>query len=130
VDDTSHLYVEASFPSVTANCVWDSGAGMTIVDQAFWSRHRQSFRTVGPRVGMDAAGEQRSLTTYEVSGMLIGGHEFSAHHVAIVNLSAVNETLAQPMDIVLGYPTLRQANWYFDVPQRLWSITGFRSESA
>jgi hypothetical protein len=25
--------------------------------------------------------------------------------------------------MILGYPTLRQANWLFDVPQKLWSIT-------
>jgi hypothetical protein len=62
--------------------------------------------------------------------MQIAGYEFSAYHVAVVDLSAANDTLAQPMDIVLGYPSLRQANWYCDVPQRLWSVTRLYSESS
>ena len=123
LDESNHMYLEASWPTVTAICVWDSGAGMSIVDEAFWSKNRDLFTTVEESVGVDAFGEQRSATTYEVSGMVIGGREFTPHHVAVVDLSAANSTLDTPMDMILGYPTLRQNNWYFDVPQRLWGIT-------
>jgi hypothetical protein len=123
LDESNHLYLVASWPTATANCVWDSGAGMSIVDEAFWSKNRGLFTTVEDSIGVDASGAQRSSTTYEVSGMALGGRQFAPHHVAVVDLSAANSTLATPMDMILGYPTLRQYNWFFDVPQRLWSIT-------
>ena len=123
LDDVSHLYVDASWPSAVASCVWDSGAGMTIVDEAFWIRHSDLFRPVRSSQGTDASGVQQGSTTYEVSSPRIGGHLFAPHHVAVVDLSAPNSTLTRPMDMILGYPTLRQANWYFDIPLRLWSIT-------
>jgi len=129
VDEAKHLYVEATWPSATATCVWDSGAGMTIVDEAFWARHKHLFRPVGSSQGTDASGMQQSSTTYDVSSPMIGGHWFAPHHVAVLDLSVPNSTLARPMDMILGYPTLRQANWYFDMPHRLWSITKCLNEA-
>ncbi len=123
LDDANHLYLEARWPTATASCVWDSGAGMSIVDEAFWSTNRNLFTTIEDSIGVDASGAQRSSTTYEVSDMTIGGRRFAPHHVAVVDLSSANSTLDTPMDMILGYPTLRQYNWFFDVPQRLWSIT-------
>jgi hypothetical protein len=43
--------------------------------------------------------------------------------VAGVDLSRVNATIAVPMDLVLGYTTLRHANWWFDFPRRRWAVT-------
>lgn len=123
VDGAGHLYIDAAWPSASARCVWDSGAGMTIVDHAFWLRHPDLFTAVGPSTGTDAAGVKRTATTFDVSALEIGGHTFAAHHVTVVDLSAANSTLAVPMDMILGYPTLRQAHWYFDVPARRWCIT-------
>jgi gag-polyprotein putative aspartyl protease len=87
VDDAHHLYVEASWPSATARCVWDSGAGMTIVDKGFWTRHRDLFSPVGSSQGTDASGVQQASTTYEVDSPMIGGHWFAPHHVAVVDLA-------------------------------------------
>lgn len=128
VDDGCHLYLEATWPNAAATCVWDSGAGMTVIDQKFWSDHEDLFGVVGTSTGTDATGVQEAAPTFEISTMLIGRRRFAPHHVAVVDLSAANSSLAKPMDIILGYPTLRQANWYFDVPQRLWGITHCASE--
>ena len=49
--------------------------------------------------------------------------QFARHRVAVVDLSQANATLDQPMDLILGYTTLRQANWRFDFPAKRWAIT-------
>jgi len=41
----------------------------------------------------------------------------------VVDLSQANDTLDQPMDLILGYATLRQANWRLDFPAKQWAIT-------
>jgi len=41
----------------------------------------------------------------------------------VVDLSRANATLDLPMDLILGYTTLRQANWLFDFPAKRWAIT-------
>ena len=123
VDDAHHLYVEASWPTASASCVWDSGAGMTIVDKEFWTQHRDIFKSLGTSQGTDASGVQQASTTYEVDSPVIGGHRFAPHHVAVVDLSVPNSSLAKPMDMILGYSTIRRANWLFDVSLLLWGIT-------
>jgi hypothetical protein len=54
---------------------------------------------------------------------VIGGRRFRGHLVVAVDLSAANSTLRPPMDLIVGYPTIRQADWLFDFPARRW---GFR----
>jgi hypothetical protein len=29
----------------------------------------------------------------------------------------------RPMDLILGYPAWRQADWLFDFPARKWALT-------
>lgn len=42
-----------------------------------------------------------------------------------MDLSQANATLAQPMDLIIGYTTLRQANWLFDFPAQGWGVRPF-----
>ena len=39
-------------------------------------------------------------------------------HADAVDLSQVNSTLEFPMDLILGYPTIGQADWLFDFPAK------------
>jgi len=48
---------------------------------------------------------------------------FPPHRVAGVDLSHVNSTIEVRMDMILGYGTLRKANWLFDFPRKRWAIT-------
>lgn len=123
MDDGSHPYVEVSWPGVTAQCVWDSGAGMTIVDHAFWLKHPDLFEEAGTSVGTDATGTQVETPTFVMAEAEIGGEQFARHKVAVVDLSQANATMDLPMDLILGYTTLRQANWLFDFPAKRWAIT-------
>ncbi len=123
MDEASHPFVEVTWPGVTASSVWDSGAGITIVDHVFWSQYRGLFEELGSSVGTDAAGAQVETQTYTVVGPRIGGQQFASHKIAVVDLSGPNSTLTRPMDMILGYTTFRQANWLFDFPRREWRIT-------
>jgi hypothetical protein len=123
MDDRGHSYVEVSWPGVTGQAVWDSGAGITVVDQAFLDSHPDLFEECGSSVGTDAHGAQRQTPMFGMAGPLIGGAQFAGHKVAVVDLAPVNATLDIPMDLILGFPTLRQANWLLDFPAGRWEIT-------
>jgi hypothetical protein len=58
-----------------------------------------------------------------MAGPVIGQRTFGSHKVVAVDLSGVNSTLDYPMDLILGYPTIRQADWLFDFPARRWAVT-------
>lgn len=74
MDDVSHPYVEVSWANVTAYSVWDSGSGITIVDQAFWLKHPDLFEEAGTSVGTDATGNQVETPTFVMAEAEIGGN--------------------------------------------------------
>jgi len=123
LDRKNHPHVEVQFGDVIGRAVWDSGAGMTIVDLDFARRHPAYFREVGRSCGTDATGASVETPVFTLTGADIGGRPFKPHLVAGVNLSRINDTVDMPMDLILGYSTLTQANWWFDFPGRRWKIT-------
>jgi hypothetical protein len=125
-DSRGHVYVDvrwAGAQGVTGYACWDSGAGITIVHRGFWEAHRELFREIGTTEGTDASGTQMRTPLVQLAGAVIGQRSFGPHKAAVVDLSAANATLERPMDLVLGYPTLRQADWLFDFPAHKWALT-------
>lgn len=122
-DDAFHPYVDAGWDRAGASCVWDSGAGITVVDRGFRQQNEGLFEPAGVSVGTDATGTQVRTPTYLMAPVRIGGELFASHRVAEVDLSVANRTLERPMDVLLGWTTLRQANWLFDFPARRWAVT-------
>lgn len=123
MDTVFHPYVEASWQNTTAQCVWDSGAGITVVDRAFWLEHPDMFDEAGTSLLTDANGLRVETPIFFMAEVEIGGELFARHKVAVVDLSQANAMLDQPMDLLLGYTTLSQANWLFDFPAKRWCVT-------
>lgn len=117
-----HVYLDVHWQEISAQACWDTGAGATVVDRAFWFSHPELFEQIGVTVGTDVNGDQAETPVLLMAGPVIGEHRFSRHKVAAVDLSPVNGTLEQPMDLILGYPTIRQADWLFDFPAQRWAV--------
>jgi hypothetical protein len=118
-----HPYVDVHWPGRTARACWDTGSGATIVDRAFWLGHPGLFEQIGMSVGTDGIGERAETPLLMMAGPVIGRRAFGSHKAVAVDLSEVNRTLDHPMDLILGYPTIRQADWLFDFPARRWVVT-------
>jgi len=122
MDSRGHVYVDVSWPGVTAQACWDTGAGITIVNRDFWLAHRRLFEEIGTTVGTDATGATLETPVVLLAEAVIGERSFGRHQAAVVDLSQANSTIDLPMDLILGYPTLRQADWLFDFPARRWAV--------
>jgi gag-polyprotein putative aspartyl protease len=121
LDERRHPYVELAWEDVTASACWDSGASITVVDEAFRSRHPGLFAAAGSSTGTDPTGAILSTPLFTMAGPAIGGVPFPAARVAVVDLGPMNRELQYPMDVIVGAPTIRQANWVFDFPARRWA---------
>ncbi|MBG0738218.1 hypothetical protein IV500_02050 [Paeniglutamicibacter antarcticus] len=100
-----------------------TGAGITVVDVGFLMPNVCGFQEVQSTFGTDATGSRVETRTFIMVGPEIGGYRFPAHRVAAVDLSNANESLETRMDMILGYTTLRQANWLMDFPAKRWAVT-------
>jgi hypothetical protein len=124
-----HVYMELQWPGVSGRACWDTGAGATIVDRHFWLHHPELFEQIGVSVGVDGNGERAGTPLLAMAGPVIGQRPFRNHKAVAVDLSAVNSTLDDPMDLIVGYP-IRQADWLIDFPARRWTLTGWRGSSS
>jgi predicted aspartyl protease len=121
VDDRGHPYVELSWDGVSASACFDTGGGITAVDKRFRDRHLELFTPAGSSSGLDSTGASFSVPTFMLAGPLIGGVRFPPARVAVLDLAPINTELEFPMDLILGAPTIRHANWLFDFPARRWA---------
>ncbi|QOR68162.1 clan AA aspartic protease [Cytobacillus suaedae] len=117
-----HPYVSVCFGPEKANAVWDTGAGMTVVDLGFIKNNPGHFQEIGSSMGTDSTGTTRETPMFLMQNVSIGNNDFPAHRVVGVDLSHVNASTEIPMDLILGYTTLSKANWFFDFPKKKWSI--------
>ncbi|MEO8286310.1 MAG: retropepsin-like aspartic protease, partial [Chloroflexota bacterium] len=123
LDKAFHPYVDIQYGRVKAKAVWDSGAGITVVDMGFIRAHPAFFEEVGQSTGTDATGSRMETPMFIMEATVIGNNRFQPHKVAGVDLSQVNATIEVPMDMILGYSTLSKANWLIDFPRCKWAIT-------
>jgi Aspartyl protease len=110
------VYVDVRWPGVTGQARWDTGSGRTIVDRDFWLSHPDLFEHAG-------ASDGNGAPLLLMAGPVIGGREFSPHKAVAVDLSRVKAAVDHPIDLILGYPTIRQADWLFDFPDGRWMLT-------
>ena len=92
------------------------------MNQGFRLAHPQLFEEAGTATGTDAAGATLQTPLVLMAEAVIGGRRFGRHRAAVVDLSHANSTIELPMDLILGYPTLRQADWLFDFPASRWAV--------
>jgi hypothetical protein len=118
-----HVYVEVHWPGVSASACWDTGSGATLVNRGFWLGHRELFEQIGTSAGTDGQGRRAETPLLLMAESVIGQRTFGRHQAVAVDLSGVNRTVDYPMDLILGYPTIRQADWLFDFPARRWALT-------
>ncbi len=119
---TYHPYIPVQFEHGSASAVWDTGAGITVADTNFIQRYPMLFQEIGRSTGTDSTGTAMQTPLFEMTTSMIGGRRFPAQKVAGVDLSRINVTLDTPIDLILGYSTIHQANWIFDFPHKMWGI--------
>ena len=122
LDSRFHPYVPVRFGAVTASAVWDTGAGITVVDMGLVARHPALFQPAGQSQGTDATGATVATPMFTMLGAKVGDLELPPLRVAGVDLSGVNATIETPMDLILGYNMLCRANWLVDFPRRRWAM--------
>ncbi|WP_436532640.1 aspartyl protease family protein [Actinoplanes sp. HUAS TT8] len=113
-----HSYVDVAWPGVTARALWDTGADITVVDSGFYARNPELFRFAGNSTGTDGTGAVLEGPTYWLDEVRIGDRTFAPHRAFVADLPQD----VGHMDLVLGYPAIRQAVWVFDFPARRWAI--------
>ena len=113
-----HPFLDLRWPDVTGRALFDTGAGISMVDTSFVRAHPDLFSHAGETVGTDSSGTEATVDLYDMDAVTIGDRGFAPTRVAVVDLP---QDVGR-MDVILGYPTIRQAVWVFDFPANRWGF--------
>lgn len=121
LDERRHVYVDLTWAGdepARGSAVLDTGASVTVVDRGFAERHPGLLVPAGTSMGTDAGGTTVETPMAVLRGPQVLGARLDDLLVAVVDLAGANATLARPMDLILGWTALRQADWWVDHPGR------------
>lgn len=119
---SGHPHLRMHWGEVSAYGVLDTGASVSVVDVDFAQRHPELFTLLGDTsTGTDAAGITHAGQIWTLAASTIDDIAFAAHTAAVVDLGFVNQGAERPVDLIIGYPLLRQAVWTLDWPKGAWS---------
>ena len=120
-----HCHLPVALPGGgVVQAMWDTGADITVVDRELVTSHPDLFTAVGSASGTDAMGATAITEICRMQGYSIADVPFAGHLVAVADLP-------EPVELVLGHPTLRQAIWSMDLPSGRWAVDRARvSQSA
>ncbi|QMT16696.1 aspartyl protease family protein [Planococcus maritimus] len=117
-----HPYIDIKLQEVEAKAIWDTGAGITVVDVSFIQKNSELFEEIAPSKGTDSSGATQETPMFTMKSTRIANIDFPSHKVAGIDLSYVNKSTEIPMDMILGYSTLCKANWFFDFQSKKWAV--------
>lgn len=115
--------VDVRWGQTSVSAIWDTGAGMTLVDQTWALAHPDVvtiLRETG--TGTDSSGHTRSGPTGQLAACRIGNVDFDEQRCGIVDFSDFNAQSASPLCMFVGLPLMSQATWAFDFPGQRWTV--------
>lgn len=116
------LSIPVELDSVEAHAMWDTGAALTTVDQNFILAHPENFKaTKNYMNGIDGAGKSFLVQVFRARKLKIADHTFKDVRVVAADLGILREGVHKDIQAVIGFNTIRKANWFFDPKNRLWS---------
>ena len=112
-----HCHLPVTLPGGrVVRALWDTGADITVVDRELARSRPELFTALGSASGTDAVGATVVTDVCRLTAYSIGDVRFAGHAVAVADLP-------EPLEMALGYPTLRQAIWSIDLPSGRWSVS-------
>lgn len=116
-------FIEGTINDIKVHALWDTGANMNIVDHSIISTYPNMFQKIDIQASAeDSSGLNEEVSIYYMDTLEIGGHFFPKQMVGATDLSHFNDYLEQPIELIIGFNTIRKANWIFDFPNKKWAI--------
>lgn len=94
----------------------------TVADHALVQDHPDIFFASGASEVMDGSGAEVETQMAMMRGPNLLHHTFADSLVALVDLSGANGSLERRMDLILGWPIIKQASWIFDHRLRVGAV--------
>lgn len=117
-----HIYLPAQvgLNGMTVESIWDTGAGLTLVDISVVNDNLSNFEFVKKSSGDDTTGTSMILSFYKMKYLKVGSNEYRDLLVLAADLAGVRNAIGEDVRMAFGFNAIVQHNWYFDLKNRKW----------
>ncbi|WII73401.1 aspartyl protease family protein [Bdellovibrio sp. 22V] len=119
-----HILVSPVFNGLRLHLIWDTGAGLTTIDQKVIDENPSIFSFIKSLdVGDTVHAKAMQLKLYEATNFAIGSVSLKKVQVLGADFSSIKSKLgAQSIQGALGYNVITHFSWYFDLQAKKYSV--------
>lgn len=119
-----HILIPVTFNTLNVKTIWDTGAGLTTIDQKIIDAHPGIFRYLKTlEVGDTVSEKGMQLKLYEVDSLKVGPLLLQKVKILGADFSFIAKKVGDPdLGGALGYNVLTHYKWYFDMATQKYSV--------
>lgn len=119
-----HLLIPVSFGTESFEMIWDTGAGLTTIDQELIKKHPDNFNFLKTlNVGDIVQENAFQLKLYLAKELKVGNNTFKEVKVLAADFRPLWEKLGtKSIHGALGYNMLTQHSWSFDLKNKMYTV--------
>jgi predicted aspartyl protease len=119
-----HIYLPVKFSEAHSALtgIWDTGAGLTVVDIADVKSNPSNFVFLTNSTGGDTTGANVTLAIYKARLLKVGTSVFHNLKVLATDLSGIRAAIGENVRVAIGYNVIINHAWHFDLKNRRWSV--------
>jgi hypothetical protein len=122
--DNNYLEIPVSFGGgAPAQMLYDTGAGLTVMDQAYVDANAGGFSFLGDTQIMDSSCQKISVKIYTINSLSVAGNALSGTYAVAMDLSKVKQALGGDLAGIIGFNAITAYNWTVDLKNNKFSAT-------
>jgi hypothetical protein len=120
--EKGHRIISVQIANETVSAVFDTGAGLTSIDEEFVKSHPTSFVFIQDIPAKDVTGTTFMMKLYQMKSLTIGGRVIPDDYVLAMPIVTSLKKYLGDVPLILGLNHIQKLNWYFDLSENTWGI--------
>lgn len=119
---TSHIGIPIQIQREPYYAVFDTGAELSAVDQAFVDTHTSAFEFLQDVVGEDPGGNSVAMKLYRLKNLTINDVTMPNELVLSFEFGSVRNYFGKNTPLIVGFNIIAQHNWILDLRNQKWDM--------
>lgn len=117
-----HIAIELKMQDQPYFAVFDTGAGLSSVDQLFVDRNPTAFEYIQDIDGNDGGGHKVTMKLYKIKALDIDGIRVMNEYILAFDFGTLRNYFGENTPLIVGFNIITKYNWTLDLKNRLWKV--------
>ena len=120
----NYLELPVAFGSAApVQMLYDTGAGLTVMDQSYVDSNASAFSFQGDTQIQDSSCQKIPVKIYTVNSLSVGGNSLSGIYAVAMDLTVIKKALGRDLQGIIGFNTITPFNWWVDLKNNKFAVS-------